>query len=39
MIRIEQRKRYWVVTDDNQVYLITKNKNIANYYKKMLEST
>ena len=36
-MRIEQRKRYWVVLDNEQVWLVTKNKNIATWFMKKIK--
>lgn len=36
-MRMEQHKNYWVVLDEEQVWLITKNKNIATWFMKKNE--
>lgn len=33
-MRMEQHNRFWVVLDDEQVWLMTKNKSIATWFMK-----
>jgi hypothetical protein len=33
-MRIEKHKNYWVVFDENQIWLVTKHKDIANHFMK-----